>query len=123
MRQNVIIALLSVIATLLAVSLFSPPHFVSGQNAGGTAAVVGDMAVATGAMTGGNSALYIYDQAKHKLLAYVLGNNGLEVRAVRDIQSDFAATDFTGTPGKVIKVKEMRAAIAKIEKANKAAEE
>jgi hypothetical protein len=111
MRQNVIIALLSVIATLLAVSVFAPSHMAIGQNAGGTAAVVGDMAVASAPMTGGNAALYIYEAGKKKLLAYVLGNNGLEIRAVRDITFDLQATDFSTTAGKVTRVSQMKKAI------------
>ncbi len=113
MRQNVIIALLSVIATLLLVIVLSP-HSVSGQNATGNATVGSDIAVATGSMQGGTgSALYLYD-AKDKILSvYFLGNQGLELRAVRDIQWDLQAIDFNGQQGKLIKVAEMRREVKK----------
>jgi len=122
MRQNVIIALLSVIATLLLVIVLSP-HPVSGQNATGNATVGSDIAVATGSMQGGTgSALYLYD-AKSKVLAvYFLGNAGLEVRAVRDIQWDLQAPDFNQPQGKVTSVIAMRTAIKKQEKQKAKAE-
>jgi hypothetical protein len=124
MRQNVIIALLSVIATLLLVIVLSP-HSVVGQNATGNATVGSDIAVATGSMMGGSgSALYLYD-AKDKILAvYFLGNQGLEVRAVRDIQWDLQAIDFNQPQGKITSVPAMRTAVKKLKaKSEKSDEE
>ncbi len=76
MRQNLIIALLSVIATLLFVLVFRPEtHVVLGQNATGTGSVGAELGVACGSMQGGTgSAFYIYDSAKKKLAVYFLGN-------------------------------------------------
>ncbi len=116
MRQNVIIALLSVIATLLAVSVFTPSNSAVGQNAGGSATVGTEVAVATGSLTGGNSAFYIYDPGKKKVLAYVLGNKGLEVRAVRDVQFDLLATEVNQQSGVMTTVSAMRKAIGKTAK-------
>ena len=123
MRQNVIIALLSVIATLLLVIVLSP-HPVVGQNASGNATVGADVAVATGSLQGGSgSALYLYD-AKDKILAvYFLNNNGLELRAVRDIQWDLQAIDFNGQQGKLIKVADMKKEVKKLKAKSEKAEE
>ena len=120
MRQNLIIVLLSVIATLLAVMVFrSPPAIVLGQTASGSASVGSEIGVATGSMLGGSgSALYIYDKTKNKLLAYFLGNGGLELRAVRDLSYDLQAIDFTGTTGKPTPVSAMKKAVYKQAKAS-----
>jgi hypothetical protein len=116
MRQNVTVALLSVIATLLAVLVFSSPRSVSGQNATGNATVGNEVAVATGPiMGGGGAALYLYEVSKKRLAVYFLGANGLEVRAVRDISYDLEAPDFKEQAGKVTTVKQMRAAVKKLE--------
>jgi hypothetical protein len=114
MRQNVIVALLAVIATLLAVAVFRPPQYVLGQMSSGGTASVGEIAVATGGLQGGQgSAFYLYDPKEHKLLVYYLANNGLEIRAVRDLEWDFKATDFNQTPGKMVSVNDMKKAIGK----------
>jgi hypothetical protein len=121
MRQNLIIALLSVIATLLAVKVFTDrSQIVYGQvGGGGTASIGSEIAIATGSLAGGNgSSLYLYDTTKKKLLCYYLGNTGLEVRAVRDIHFDLEALDYNGKPGVVVPVKVMK---REIEKAAKAA--
>jgi hypothetical protein len=115
MRQNVIIALLAVIATLLLVSVFSPPHYVLGQMAsGGNATIGSEVAVATGSLAGGaGSAFYLYDPKEHKLLVYYLANSGLEIRAVRDLEWDMKAVDFNQPQGKMVSVQEMKKAIGK----------
>ena len=123
MRQNVIVALLSVIATLLLVMVLSP-HSVSGQNATGNATVGAEVAVATGSMLGGSgSALYLYDSKDKILAVYFLGNTGLELRAVRDIQWDLQAKDFTGQQGKMIKVVDMKKAVTKSKAKSEKADE
>jgi len=120
MRQNVIVALLSVIATLLLVNTLSPPHWVSGQNATGNATVGSEIAVATGSILGGGgSAFYLYHLPKNRLAVYYLGNNGLELRAVRDLQWDLEAPDFKEQPGKITSVRAMKAAITKSKASDK----
>ena len=116
MRQNVIVALLSVIATLLLVIVLSP-HPVTGQNATGNATIGAEVAVATGSMQGGTgSALYLYDTKDKILAVYFLGNSGLELRAVRDLQWDLQAVEYNGTQGKLVKVADMRTAVKKQQK-------
>jgi hypothetical protein len=114
MRQNLVVALLSVIATLLAVTIFSPPSSVSGQNTGGTATIGNEVAVATGPLQGGSgSAFWLYLPARQKLAVYVLGGAGLELRAVRDIQYDLQATDLNLPQGKTTKVRDIKKEISK----------
>lgn len=118
MRQNISIVLLTVIATLLAVKVFSPTPSVQGQNAGGTTATVGtEIVAATGSLMGSQgSALYLYDSAKRKLVVYFLGNKGLEIRAVRDLTFDLQAKEFNlDIPGKIVTVDAMRKAVMKME--------
>jgi len=102
MRQNVTIALLSVIATLMAVVVFSPPSSVSGQQAGGGTATLGsNVAVATGSLPGATgSAFWLYLPGEKKLAVYVMGNTTLELRAVRDVQYDIQAIDMAVQQGK-----------------------
>jgi hypothetical protein len=79
-----------------------------------------EIGVACGSLVGGSgSALYIYDAAKKKLGVYFLGNNGLELRAMRDIQFDMLAPDFNGKPGTLTSVAQMRKAIDKATKSTK----
>lgn len=122
MRQNVTIALLSVIATLLLVAVLSGPRSVSGQTGGsGSATVGGEIAVATGATQGGGggAAFYLFIPQSKKLAVYYLGNNGLEVRAVRDVTWDLDAPDFWAQPGKITKVADMKKAIKKLQAGEK----
>jgi hypothetical protein len=117
MRQNVIIVLLSVIATLLAVSVFSPSPVVVGQNASGTAVVGNDIVGATGSLQGGSgSAFWLYNAKDRKLAVYVLGNMGLELRSVRDLQWDFRAIDLNIPAGKPTKVSDIKKDISKQQK-------
>ena len=117
MRQNVIIVLLSVIATLLAVSVFSPSPVVVGQNASGTAVVGNEIVGATGSLQGGSgSAFWLYDSKDRKLAVYVLGNMGLELRSVRDLQWDFRAIDLNIPAGKPTKVSDIKKDISKQQK-------
>jgi len=121
MRQNLIIMLLSVIATLLAVMVFTrPAQVVMGQTASGSASVGTEIAVATGSLQGGSgSALYIYDAGKKRIMSYFLGNSGLELRAVRDISFDVVAQDFNGKPGQLTPVATMKKAVEKSAKASR----
>src|SRR2546422_9664617 len=102
MRQNVIIALLSVIATLLLASVLSQPQPMRGQNAGGTASVGAEAAVATGPVQGGTgAAFWLYIPQKEKLAVYFLGNNGLELRSVRDLKFDLEVNEINRKPGEM----------------------
>jgi hypothetical protein len=117
MRYNVIVALLSVIATLLAVLAFKPAPSASGQaSVGGNATVGGEIAVATGNILGGSgSAFWLFYRPEKKLAVYFLGNRGLELRAVRDVQYDLQLVD-TGTsltPGKMTSVAKVKAEVTK----------
>ncbi len=119
MRQNVIIVLLSVVATLLVVDIFlKPAPSAQGQlGGGGTAMGGGDILCATGATTGGaGSAFWLLDAKKSRIAVYSLGNNGLELRAVRDIQFDLQATYLNLSQGKLTKPSEVRKALAGMKK-------
>ncbi len=114
MRQNVIVALLSVIATLLLVNVLKPTSSMSGQTTGGTATVGNEVAVATGSLIGGSgSNFWLYDNHAKRLAVYFMGNTGLEVRAVRDVSFDLEATDFLSQQGKQTRVNEMKKIVKK----------
>ena len=114
MKQNVIIALLSIIATLLVVREFNTPNFVIGQSSGGGSASIGtEIAVATGTTQGGSvSAFYMYHGPTNRLAVYILGSKGLELRSVRDLQYDLQIPDFNSSrPGVITSVKEVQGAV------------
>ncbi len=118
MRQNAIVALLSVIATLLLVNVLKPTSPMSGQTAGGTSTVGHEVAVATGSIVGGTgSNFWLYDTQSKRIAVYFLSNAGLEIRAVRDVSFDLEATDFNPPLGKPVRVNEMKKALKKAAKA------
>lgn len=92
MRQNLIVALLAVCATLLAVNVIqnmNQPPVVFGQAAGNHA---GNYVMATGVTTSGSEAvMYIFDVTQKKVAAYSTKNRGIEFKGVRTVQHDFKA--------------------------------
>ena len=125
MRQNVIVVLLSVIATLLLVIALKPSPAAVGQTAGGgTATIGGDVVGATGTLPGGaaGAAFWIYEPHAHRLAVYTVGNAGLELKAVRDVQWDLQALEFP--PGKQTPaISAMKAAVQNLHKKEAAAAE
>src|SRR5262245_19435146 len=121
MRQNVIIVLLSVIATLLVVDIMKPTPSLQGQLSGGVTAMGGgDVLVATGGLPGGNgSAFWLYDNKDKRIAVYALGSQGLEIRSVRDIQYDLQATFLNLQQGKMTKPSEVKREVAKLKKEDK----
>jgi hypothetical protein len=121
MRHNVIIVLLSVIATLLLVDIMKPTPALQGQlGGGGTAMGGGDVLVATGSLAGGNgSAFWLYDHKDRRIAVYTLGNQGLELRSVRDIQYDLQAPYINLPQGKLTKPSEVKREVAKLKKEDK----
>ncbi len=119
MRQNIIIALLSVAATLLLVlvlqNFLGPTPVVLGQIGGGGTATVGTIGVATGPIQGADAnGFWIYEPSRQKLLVYFLGpNNRLEFRAGRDIQYDMQVEDYTMPGGKAHSVEQIKGALNK----------
>jgi len=121
MRQNLIVALLSVCCTLLAVNLVVslrgpqlpfglPPAY--GQAVGGP---VGQVVLATGMSQGGSEAvLYLYDIPTQALACYSTKGQGIEYRGVRKITWDLKPQDFKAT-GKSPSVADMRKAVEKEE--------
>jgi hypothetical protein len=101
MRQNLIIALLSAIATLLLVVVLRSSPQAVGQSAGGGTAMGGELLCATGNLPGGaaGSAFWLFDPRAHKIAVYYLGNGGLEVKAVRDVGFDMEAVEFSAKGG------------------------
>ena len=89
MRQNLIIALLSVCCTLLAVNVYValrlPPLPVAfGQASGGD-----DMLIA-GANTQNEAFCFVYNKRSNKLVSYMnRTSTGLELMGIRDLGSDF----------------------------------
>jgi hypothetical protein len=113
MRQNLIIALLSIACTLLAVNLYvtlSEPRMplAFGQAVG---TPTGSVALATGVTQGGSETmLYLYDLSNQRLAAYSTKNQGIELKGVRHITHDLKAVEFVAR-GKSPSVQEMKKAI------------
>ncbi|MBI4584782.1 MAG: hypothetical protein HY717_12270 [Planctomycetes bacterium] len=122
MRQNILIALLSVVATLLLVlvlqNFLGPTPVVLGQIGGGGTAAVGTIGVGTGPIQGADAnGFWIYEPARQKLLVYLLGpNNKLEFRAGRDIQYDMQVEEYAMTGGKSHTVEQIKDAVNKLQK-------
>lgn len=112
MRRNLTIVLLTVMATLLGVlvvqNLKQPPYLLS-QLGGGGGGSVGTIGVATGSITGSGdaAAFWLYDPAKTRLVVYVLGNRGLELRAARSLEYDLQLMDFTMKTGRAPGVRDV----------------
>lgn len=114
MKQNLTLALLSVIATLLVViliqNLHQPPILLSQMGGGGTS-TVGPIGVATGPVSGAGdaAAFWLYDPAQKRLLVYFLNNkNQLEFRAGRSLEFDLRAVDWAMKPGLPPPVRKMQ---------------
>ncbi len=94
-KQNLIVVLLAVCATLLAVNLvhnWTQPKIVVGQAAAGGVGG-GNFVMATGVGQGGNETLlYVLNTATQKLAAYSASKTrGVEFRGVRTLKYDFVA--------------------------------
>jgi hypothetical protein len=96
MRQNVIIVLLSICATLLGVNLVRsfarPDHPLAfGQGVG---LPTGQVAIATVQGSGNEPWCYVYDVATKRLACYAARNQGLELKGMRNIQWDLQIEDL-----------------------------
>ncbi len=117
MKQNIIICLLSVVATLLAVVVvqnFTQQNVLVGQS-GGSTATVGPIGVATGKFQGGgdSQAFWLYLPGEDRLMVYNLGSrNRLELRAVRNVEYDKQLFDHSFS-GKYPKVKDVQVEVKK----------
>jgi hypothetical protein len=101
MRHNVIIALLSACATLLAVnlvvSLRSTPQLAFGQAVGEPQ---GGFVVATGqTQSGGNAVCYLFDIGKSKLAAYTVKGQGIDFLGMRTLTYDLSMDAEEIRPG------------------------
>ena len=90
MRQNLVVALLSVCCTLLAVNLYvefqsSPMPEAHGQATGLPASQI---AIATVQGTSNDPWCYVYDVAGQRLAVYRAGTQGLEFKGLRQITWD-----------------------------------
>lgn len=95
MRQNLVIVLLSVCCTLLAVNLYVS---VSGQNvreASGqaTATPTSQVALATVQGTSNDPWCYLYDVGTQRLAVYKTGNQGIEIKGLRQLTWDLQITN------------------------------
>ena len=90
MRQNLIVALLSVCCTLLAVNLYVSLGKTSSQVAFGQAAAVptSGVAVATVQGTSNDPWVYIYEVGTQRLACYRTANQGIEFKGLRQITWD-----------------------------------
>lgn len=116
MRQNLIIALLSICCTLLAVNLVvalrEPKLQVAHGQAVGTPA--GQAILATGMTQSGNEAvLYVYDVGTQALAAYTTKGQGIELKGTRKITYDLQAPEYKGV--KSPSVAEMKKAVSQKE--------
>lgn len=106
MRQNLVIALLSVCSTLLAVNLYvefqsEPVPAAYGQATGMPASQV---AIATVQGTAQDPWCYVYDVAGQRLAVYRCGNQGLEFKGLRQITWDLKLEELNArlaTTGRV----------------------
>lgn len=91
MRQNVIVALLAVCATLLAVNTSRPRNdlpFALGQAAG---VASGNYVIASGVnASGSNNVVYVFDTAQKRLAVYKVQARGIEFLGVRSVVSDMS---------------------------------
>ncbi len=100
MRQNVIVALLSICCTLLAVNLvvaLRGPQlpFAFGQAVGTPSSSV---VLATGMNQSGNEAvLYLYDISSQALACYTTKGQGIELKGTRKITWDLKPQEYRAT--------------------------
>lgn len=109
MRQNLIVALLSICCTLLAVNLVISLRGPQLPQAFGQAvgAPSGQAVLATGMTNSGNEAvLYVYDVPTQALACYTTKGMGIELKGVRKITADLGVREFNAK-GKSPSVKEM----------------
>ncbi|HZN57764.1 MAG TPA: hypothetical protein VFD71_06780 [Planctomycetota bacterium] len=98
MRQNLIVALLSICCTLLGVQLVlhlqsSSLPVALGQAVGTPS---GTVVLATGMTQSGNEAvLYLYDVTSQRLCAYTTKGQGIELKGVRQVTHDLKPVEFT----------------------------
>ena len=115
MRQNLIIVLLSVIATLLLVLVLqqtSEPVYA--QQGGGAGATVGSIGVATGALQGSSAAgFWVFLPDSKRLAVYDWGSKKLRLRAVRNIEFDLQMNDFNIKGQTAPSVSDIRKALSK----------
>ena len=96
MRKNLIIALLSISATLLAVNLYvtlQRPQFpiAIGQ---GTGVPTGQVAIAAVQGSANEPWVYVYDVATQHLAVYTTKNQGIELKGSRQISWDLKVPDL-----------------------------
>ena len=118
MRNNTVIALLAVCATLLAVQVVSTvnqgPAPVFGQAVGNTAGA--DYVLATGmSTTGNNNMLFIFETKTQKLAASTVATRGIEFKGTRQVTWDLIPEEFTPR-GKGVTVKTVKKAVKDLNK-------
>ena len=97
MRQNLVVALLSVCCTLLAVNLIVALRgpqlpFAYGQAVGTPS---GQVVLATGMNQSGNEAvLYLYDVGTQALCAYTTKGQGIELKGTRRVTWDLKPLEY-----------------------------
>ena len=118
MRQNIVVALLSVCATLLAVQVVltigkeTAPVFgqTVGSDGGGSGFVL-----ATGmSSSGSNNMLYIFEPKSGRVAAYTVQSRGLEFKGPRQVTHDLIPEELT--PKGRMSVSDVRKALKKLKK-------
>ncbi|HVR74980.1 MAG TPA: hypothetical protein VMT52_11635 [Planctomycetota bacterium] len=113
MRQNLIVALLSICCTLLAVDVVVtlrgsqvPPAY--GQATGNA---TGSFAIATVQGSGSEGWCWIFDYESKRLCSYVTKNQGIELKGARELTYDLKIRELppaaANTRLTVLKVKEL----------------
>jgi hypothetical protein len=120
MRQNLVIALLSVCCALLSVNVYialrTPQLPVAFGQAGG-----GDDVLIAGANTQNEAFCFVYNKRSNKLVSYMnRTSSGLELMGIRDLGSDFHPKIREYPPSKKkTAVSNMSKFIRKLEKSSK----
>lgn len=114
MRQNLMVCLLAVCATLLGVnlvvSLRSPLPPVLGQAAG---TGQGEFVLATGMNQSGNQAvLYVFNVTSKKLACYTTRTQGIEFQGVREVTYDLMPQELNPR-GRKLTVEQVKEAVKK----------
>lgn len=120
MRQNFIIVLLTVCATLLAVNLYVSLQRPDLPVAFGQAVGVpsGTVAIATSQGTGPEPWCFVYDVSSQRLAVYSCKNQGLELKGVRQVTWDIQIPELPpGLASKRVTVADIKKEVTKQGKA------
>ena len=112
MRNNMVIVLLSVCCTLLAVNLYVALGEGASQTAysqAASAVPTGQVALATSQDTSNSPFVFVYEVGTQRLAAYKAGNQGIELKGLRQITWDLKLEELNpALANRRVKVSEIR---------------